>query len=623
MNARALLVVSMVLVGCEGSILSPGPMDPGTPGVPGTPGAPGAGGGSGGVIPFWPVGGGSGSSGGSDGAGGGSSTPAGPPFACDSNAAIPATQPHRLTSRQLQRSLTDVLGRFIGATPARTLVNASWTTAALPADGERYKRWSNDFSSPHAQSLFTLADLLAKGVVQNAQAFTTAALALDPTGCATYSATNTACQARLIRNVGLRLVRRPLVDAEVEAYRAEFTGADANTALGNIVFRMLLAPGALFQLEVNEAPVTGRPDRLALSSYAVANRLAFSFWNLPPDEALLKLAATTDLQSESGFGAALAHVLGQSDRLVSATDELMDDWLHLDKTPQFQSSNPTVFALYAGGVKYDAALRGEMVAEVRELAAYVTRENGTLNDLFTSEVSFARGAELMKLYGVSTAAQATVTAGNAVKLPTGQRPGLLSRAAMLVTPAGNKNPVLRGVRVLSDVLCMTPPPPPANLPSDAFAVPPYDENLTARERYRVKTSVNPCNGCHQRINPPGFALSHYNGLGRYEETEPAFKADGSPAGKTLPVDSTVDLSSILGAGATSTTPLEMARLVGAHRETSSCFTQQYTRFFLGREIAPADGCAMNETFRLLSAGQPLKEAMQVLAKQPAFRLKQL
>ncbi len=35
----------------------------------------------------------------------------------------------------------------------------------------------------------------------------------------------------------------------------------------------------------------------------------------------------------------------------------------------------------------------------------------------------------------------------------------------------------------------------------------------------VKTSASTCLGCHSTINPSGFALAHYDSLGRYKDVE--------------------------------------------------------------------------------------------------------
>ncbi len=615
MNPRRtlmMLVSALPLFACEG-LVTLGGEPPGVPGEPGLPGLPG--------VPAEP----------------GGPTPGGTeaaPFACPASSAEDLLEPmhaRRLSQRQLQRTLTDVFGRILGATRATPLVTSALAATTLPPDTDRYKRWSNDFSSVHAQGYFVLADTLAKSVSSTTSydAFIKGAVDLDKGTCATLNAAapSVECQKQLIRNLALRLLRRPLVEGgaqdEVEDYRREYASVDAATALGNLVFRMLLSPSSLFHLEVNEKPFPGRTDVLSLSSHAIANRLSYTFWNAPPDDELLARAQSTDLGTDDGYAAALEYVVAKQQRFQDSTAEFFGDWLRLEEVPQFQSNNPTAFAVFAGNVRYDAALRDELVNEVRELGAFTTNSGGTFKDLFTTEVSFARGPELMKLYGVTSPAPAELTLANVVALPSGKHPGLLTRAAMLVTGSGSKNPVLRGMRVRHDILCMPTPPPPANLPADAFAAPPFNVNLTSRERYALKTSVQPCNGCHTVINPPGFALSNYNGLGRYETTEPAFAEDGAYTGKQLPVDATVDLAALFGSGTKSQTPAEFATLVGEQPQAKKCFSQEYAKYFLGREISDKDGCRLNRLYGVLREGKSLKEGMQSLARDPAFRLRKL
>jgi hypothetical protein len=557
------------------------------------------------------------------------------PFACTDARPEDNLEPsgaRRLSRRALQRTLVDVFGRFLGTSSASTMVTAALTATALPPDSDRYKRWNNDFSSVHAQSLFELADSLSKNVTSpaNYSTFIKAVINLRRGVCTTLNEASPSvdCQKQLIQNLGFRFLRRPLqtVDGtdEGEAYRQEYAFTSGASALSNVVFRMMLAPNSLFHLEANESPYPGRADVLKLSSFSIANRLSYSYWNAPPDDTLLSLAETVDLSSDQGFSQALAHVMSKPASLSDSAHEFFNDWLRLDSVPQFQSNNPTTFAVYAGNVNYsDPNLRSEILSEVRELGAYITTSGGTFEDLFTTDVSFARGSELMKIYGVTTPAPTEVTAANAVRLPSGRHPGFLTRAAMLVTAAGNKNPVLRGYHIRRDILCLSTPLPPANLPPDAFSVPPFNVNATARERYTTKTSVQPCQGCHAFINPMGDALSNYSGLGKFETTEPAFNEDGTSANKQLNVDSSVDLLPVLGTPARTTNPVEFSSLLSERVEAKRCFLEAYGSFLLNRAVASNDGCRLNKMYGLVRARKPLKDVMQSLVQDPEFRMRKL
>ena len=558
-----------------------------------------------------------------------------PPYACNSPndlvGNLAQSHARRISSRQLQLTLIDLFGRFLGTTTSTTIVNTAWSASSIPRDtAPRYKRWDNSISSTHAQGYFSLADLVSKSVTSSTHYsnFFTAAINLNKGACTTLNTGTPSvdCQKQLIRNLGLRFLRRPLSEVanadEVEDYRREFTsGSTGATAVGNLVFRMLLAPHFLMHLENNESTYQSTPNVLTLSSYSIANRLSYAFWNMPPDETLLNMAQTSNLSQDAAFNTALTHVMGKSANFQDSAKEFFNEWLKLDEVPRFQTTASPAFTLFAGNANYSSTMRTEIINEAEELGAYIATSGGTFKDIFTTEVSFARG-ELMKVYGVTQAAPTLVTPANAVRLPAGQNPGILTRLAFTATSStGNKNPVLRGARARRDILCMKTDPPPPTLPADALHPPPYDVNLTARERYTVKTSPASCISCHAGMNPLGFALSNYNGLGRFELTEPAFNADGTYASRQLNIDATADLGQVFGGNAFAQSPAQFTALISERREAKTCFTQEYAKYFLNREPTESEGCRLNKMYTHIIQSKSLNEFMRSLALDPDFRLR--
>ncbi len=79
------------------------------------------------------------------------------------------------------------------------------------------------------------------------------------------------------------------------------------------------------------------------------------------------------------------------------------------------------------------------------------------------------------------------------------------------------SPVRRGDYVLRRVLGTPVPPPPA----DAGSIPADDvraDGLTVRDRLDAHRRNASCVNCHSRIDPLGFALEHFDALGRWRET---------------------------------------------------------------------------------------------------------
>lgn len=555
------------------------------------------------------------------------------PFACENSDPKPAvSNAKRLSVLQYRQTLQDFLGRFMTAAEAKTLVDAELTKFQLPSDSTRYQRADNSFGAAHANSVMSIADELAKAVTSSPIYYSSLVktmIGYNPGKCVytDVNSLNPECQQQLIRNLGLRLLRRPLKEGtgndEVQIYLSEFSGKGSASSAGvnDILFRLLLAPDFLFQLEVNERNFAADPTTLRLSSNSVANRLAYTFWNSMPDEKLLALAAAKDLGATSAFVEALNYVVDHP-KLADGTSEFFNNWLKLDDTPQLDATSPAG-KIFAGGTTIDATTRDEMIREVQELGSYTIANGGTFADLFTTDISFARSPAMMKIYGVTTPASLSVTPVNAIHLPKGTRAGLLTRAALLMDRSGGgaTNPVIRGVRIREDILCMPVDPPPADIAAMVTAPDP-DPSLTVREQFSLKTSPETCNGCHRAINPLGFALGNFNGFGFFQTAEPTFNTDGTPTGKSLAVDTKVDLGEIIGPGVVANDPAQMSQMIADRSEARVCFAKAFAEHTLLRPATvEKDGCRLNRLYKASARTSSLKDFAKSLALDPEFRLR--
>ncbi len=104
-----------------------------------------------------------------------------------------------------------------------------------------------------------------------------------------------------------------------------------------------------------------------------------------------------------------------------------------------------------------------------------------------------------------------------VTLPKGSvRGGVLTQASVLkVTANGtNTSPVLRGAWVMENILGRPAPPPPANVPA---VEPDIRGATTLREQLAKHRNVESCAVCHNKIDPPGFALENFDVIGGWRE----------------------------------------------------------------------------------------------------------
>ena len=107
------------------------------------------------------------------------------------------------------------------------------------------------------------------------------------------------------------------------------------------------------------------------------------------------------------------------------------------------------------------------------------------------------------------------------------RVGILNQAAFLATYANahESHPIFRGVAVARRVTCF-----PLDSPSsfNIEVVPPApDPSRTTRERFSVHPEDEICAGCHDVIDPFGFAFEHFDGMGGYREQENGKSVDSA------------------------------------------------------------------------------------------------
>jgi len=114
-----------------------------------------------------------------------------------------------------------------------------------------------------------------------------------------------------------------------------------------------------------------------------------------------------------------------------------------------------------------------------------------------------------------------------VTLTDGNRRGLLGQGSILtVTSYPNRTSVVqRGKWILEKLLGTPPPPPPPDVPELKAA--PHGKLLSMREQMQVHRANAVCAACHARMDPIGFALENYDGVGRWREEDAGAAIDAT------------------------------------------------------------------------------------------------
>jgi len=290
--------------------------------------------------------------------------------------------------------------------------------------------------------------------------------------------------------------RRPVDDADVKPLLDLVTGQLADGANFEDAMRLayvtaLCSPDFLF---LKEPP--GRLD-----DFALAARLSYAFWNTLPDARLAELAAKKQLSQPATLHAETERLLRdpRAGRFVSS---FTGQWLNLREidftTPDSQ--------LYP---EFDDTLQDAMVAETEAFFAEILDKNLSLLNFIHSDWTMLNG-RLARHYGIPGVSGPEM---RRVSLePESHRGGVLTQASVLKVSANGTttSPVVRGVFVLERILGIEPPPPPPNVPG---IEPDIRGAITLRQQLEKHRQLESCAGCHQLIDPPGFALENYDVMG--------------------------------------------------------------------------------------------------------------
>ena len=80
------------------------------------------------------------------------------------------------------------------------------------------------------------------------------------------------------------------------------------------------------------------------------------------------------------------------------------------------------------------------------------------------------------------------------------------------------HPITRGAWLLTAIFNDPPEPPPADVPPLGEKPAEGEEHLTLRERLIAHRERADCAGCHEQIDPLGFALENFDAIGNWRDT---------------------------------------------------------------------------------------------------------
>ncbi|HKY22444.1 MAG TPA: DUF1592 domain-containing protein [Vicinamibacterales bacterium] len=319
----------------------------------------------------------------------------------------------------------------------------------------------------------------------------------------------TACARSILTSLARRAFRRPVVAVDINPLLAFYekgrAGADFEGGIQRALEAVLVSPHFLFRFE-KDPPKSQPGTAYRLSDVELASRLSFFLWSSIPDDQLLDLAEKGRLKDPIVLQQQVRRML-RDDRAETLISNFAGQWLQL-RIVETISPDPVIFP-------FDEALRGAFMKETELFVGSIVRADRSLLDLLTADHTFVneRLAEhygIPKIYG-SQFRRVTLTDPN--------RRGLLGKGSILaVTSYPNRTSVVqRGKWILENLLGTPPPPPPPDVPE--LKAERNGKVLSLREQMQVHRANPVCAACHGRMDPIGFALENYDGVGKWRDED--------------------------------------------------------------------------------------------------------
>jgi hypothetical protein len=338
-----------------------------------------------------------------------------------------------------------------------------------------------------------------------------------------------------------RAFRRPLSEEERKRFvDLHFEQAkNLDQAVKRLVLFTLTSPRFLYPgLRGDQAP----------DEWEIAARLALSLWDSLPDPKLRDAAKKGQLNTQQ-----LANVAGTMAwdwRSQAKVRGFFHHWLELERADDLAKDK----AVYP---EFDATVLADLRTSLNLfLDEAVWGESADYRQLLLADYLFLN-ERLGALYGKP------IKGGfQKVALDPKRRSGIVTHPFLLSSLAyhNTTSPIHRGVFLTRNIVGMSLKSPPM---ANEFKEGKFDPTLTMREKVTEMTRSKACMGCHVTINPLGFSLEHYDGIGRWRTKD-----------QNKPVDATSDFTTEAGQTIRLTGARDVANFAANTPSAHRAFIQQ-------------------------------------------------
>jgi cytochrome c553 len=335
------------------------------------------------------------------------------------------------------------------------------------------------------------------------------------------------CARRIVTRLAGRAFRRPSkpqdVDALMKFYQIGHDAGGFEKGIETALLRILADPEFIYRTEVDPAGVA-KGQTYWITDLELASRLSFFLWSSIPDDELISLAAQGKLRDATVLKQQVQRMLADS-RSRELTNNFAGQWLGLRALP---SSAPAAQIF----PDFDDTLRQAFRREAELFFESIVREDRNVVDLLTADYTFVneRLAEHYRIPNIYGPDFRRVTLGKELDA----RRGLLGKGAILTSTSltNRTSPVARGKWVMMNILGTVPPEPPPNVPelettaNQANGAEVADE-VSVRARMEAHRTNPVCASCHRIMDPIGFSLESFDGIGMWRTRDGNDRVDPS------------------------------------------------------------------------------------------------
>lgn len=351
-------------------------------------------------------------------------------------------------------------------------------------------------------------------------------------------------------------------------------------------------------------------------SYSLASRLSFFLWCSIPDEELLYLAEQGLLQDPQILAQQVDRMLNDR-RVKNFCDSFAPQWLKINNLVSASPDFKLYRDYYFGGDDKISYKRGmHMMLETLLNFETVFIENRPIMELIDADFTYR--SHLLEEWYEGRAATYPINVNlrdiNFTRKPLTDRRygGVITTGAVMVMTSGpfRSHPITRGSWVSSVIFNDPPKPPPDDIPdliADDSTL--KEQGLTVRQKLKQHSKDVQCSGCHQKIDPLGFALENFDLLGRWRDNyRTGIKVDAS--GKLFGKHYFEDVVGFKDA------------ILAEKDVFANAFIRHLLSFALGRELTLTDRIAADEITRASKQDNyQMREIIKHTVLHPIFNLK--